>query len=159
MRCSFQYSKPKDLRDSSENYMREYVQLRTIPLFSGHSSSASHTADIVETNKWEAFEEEKPEWTLILNDSTTYTSFADFRSNEAKEAMQTYLDLLLEIDEANEQLAQYRVAFQEAPADERTLLKELILQLELDVRRLFNEAETVRKEVLRKEAEHASEKD
>ena len=73
--------------------------------------------------------------------------------------MQTYLDLLLEIDEANEQLAQYRVAFQEAPADERTLLKDLILQLELDVRRLFNEAEKVRKEVLRKEAEHASEKD
>ena len=156
MLCSFQYSKPKYLRDSSENYMREYVQLRTIPRLYGHSSSASHTADIVETNKWEAFEEEKPEWTLILNDSTTYTSFADFRSTEAKEAMQTYLDLLLEIDEANEQLAQYRVAFQEAPADERTLLKDLILQLELDVRRLFNEAEKVRKEAIRKETEWAN---
>ena len=70
--------------------------------------------------------------------------------------MQTYLDLLLEIDEANEQLAQYRVAFQEAPADERTLLKDLILQLELDVRRLFNEAEKVRKEAIRKETEWAN---
>ena len=70
--------------------------------------------------------------------------------------MQTYLDLLLQIDEANKQLAQYRVAFQEAPADERALLTPLILGLETEVRGLFNEAEKVRKGAIRKETEWAN---
>ena len=151
--CHFQYSEPKYLRDSSETYLREYVQLRTLPRFKGHSSSASHTATVGETDKWAAIEQEEPAWTLILNDSTVYSTFADFRSSEAKEAMHSYLELLHQLAEENERLAQYRAAFQAASADERTQLTSLILGLEADVRRLYEEAEKARKEVIRKETE------
>lgn len=159
MCCSFQYNKPKYLRDSAEQYLREYIQLRTLPKLKSQPSATSHTAAVSETGKWADFEQNEPEWTLILNDSTVYSSLADFRSSEAKEAMHSYLELLHQLAEENERLAQYRAAFQEASADERTLLTSLILGLETDVRRLYEEAEKARKEVIRKETEHLSEKD
>ena len=153
--CTFVCCEPKYLRDSSEAYMREYIQLRTLPKAASQQASAASAPDAFAPNLWAELEQDKPEWTLILNDSTIYTSLDDFRSSEAREAMQAYLDLQNQITEENEDLVQHREAFREAHAEERNQLKPLILALETDIRRLYQEAEKARKEVIRKETELA----
>ena len=153
--CTFVCCEPKYLRDSSEAYLREYIQLRTLPKAASQQASAASTPDAFAPNIWAELEQNQPEWTLILNDSTIYTSLDDFRSSEAREAMQAYLDLQNQIAEENEDLVQHREAFREAQAEERNQLKPLIIALETDIRRLYQEAEKARKEVIRKETELA----
>jgi len=149
---TFVREEPRYLRDSSETYLRSYVQLRTLPAASDHEVSVPSAADQLSSPILAELAVEQPEWTLVVNDSTVYTSLADFRSEEARNKMQEYLDLLDQISEEQTDLQQRRIAYANAEsAAERESLAPLILSVENDVRRLKLEASALRREVLRLE--------
>ena len=155
MLCSFVYNNPKYLRDSSEIYLRDYIQMRTLPRAASIHPSGSHSTASSAMNIWT---ENDPlsEWKLVLNDSTIYLSWDNFRSPDAIESMRLYLKLQKQMAEKSAELEQYRQTYSAASIEERVRLTSTILALETDVRKLRNEADSARKESIRQEIEQLS---
>ena len=97
-----------------------------------------------------------PEWKLVLNDSTIYLSWDNFRSPDAIKSMRLYLKLQKQMAEKSAELEQYRQTYSAASLEERVRLTSTILALETDVRKLRNEADSARKESIRQEIEQLS---
>lgn len=149
---TFVREEPRYLRDSSEAYLRDYVQLKKLPAASSHKPAAASSPDRLTSPVLEELAVAEPEWTLVVSDSAVYTSLADFRNEEARTKMEEYLDLQEQISEEEADLRQKRTAYSNAEsAAERETLAPLILMVENDVRRLKIEAAALRLEVLRLE--------
>lgn len=148
---SFVPQEPRYLRDSTEDYLRDYVQLRILPKADAGVLPVRKESDLSSPVLAELAKVE-PDWTLVINDSTVYTSLEDFVMPEAREKLQEYLDLLDQIEEEATDLAAQRLAYKNAEsAAERDALKPMILSVENDVRRLRQESHALRMEVLRLE--------
>lgn len=149
---TFVKQEPRYLRDSSETYLRQYVQLQQLPEATAGAGAAVHQQESLSSPIVAELTVEAPEWTLIVNDSTVYTSLSDFRSADAKTAMEEYLDLQEQISEEEDDLNARRLAYANAEtAAEKETLAPLILSVEQDVRRLKIEAKALRNEVIRLE--------
>ena len=155
MLCSFVYNNPKYLRDSSEIYLRDYIQMRTLPRAASIHPSGSHSTASSAMKIWTEIDS-LPEWKLVLNDSTIYLSWDNFRSPDAIKSMRLYLKLQKQMAEKSAELEQYRQTYSAASLEERVRLTSTILALETDVRKLRNEADSARKESIRQEIEQLS---
>lgn len=148
---SFVKEEPRYLRDSSEQYLREYVQLQLLPKASMEAMPQHRGPESLVSPVLEELTKAAPEWTVIVNDSTVYTSLSDFRNEEARKKMEEYLDLQEQIEEEEADLVANRLAYQAAEAAEKETLAPVILSVEKDVQRLKREAKELRYEVLRLE--------
>ena len=145
--CRFIAREPRYLRDSTENYLSDYVRLLRLPKAKAEVQNEPTTSPILAE-----LEPAKPAFTLVINDSTTYTQLSDFKRTEARDAMQRYLDVIEQIESERQELNLRRDRFGKTDSiEDKASLTATILALEQDIRRLMAIADNLRKEVLQKE--------
>lgn len=135
---SFIPSTQKKTLDADDSYKSDFARLKCLrPLVAQETEENTHIEPVFTKTE----EPDEPDFTLVINDSIVYHALSDFRSDEARQMAETYLDLLDQIKEETEELATKRLSYQTAEsADLKMQLSPLILSLEKDVLRLKKEA-------------------
>ena len=70
------------------------------------------------------------DFTLVINDLYTYTSFADFRSEEARSLCKEWIELKVKLQAISEDLENKRMEYHSANKERRQNMHHSLLELE-----------------------------
>jgi len=127
-------------RDADDAFLRDFARMRIIKESPKEQEVEQPVVEPVVEQPQPA--EQEPLMRILILDKV-YTSPAMLHNDEARRKAETYIDLLSQISEEQEDLQKYRAEYASAVGAERRALEPLILSLEKDVLRLRREAKSV----------------
>ncbi len=137
----------KILRNVDSTYLREAAQLKrwTIP----HPSYEIEKIDTKASSNSQ--EKQESHFVFVINNEVVYYSLIDFKSEEARKLMETYLTQTAELTKAENELQNVRKQYATANEEERTSLAATILSHEEQLPAVRKEVERLEKEIRRVE--------
>ena len=132
------------LRDTTEDYIRLAAQLVCFRYESDRPLQTAVTDIADESTSSDA----DSLFTIVINDSTIYTSVKSFRNADARQLAAEYASLSAQLAEEEESLSQMRISYRESEsAEQKEKLRGVMLTQEKTVRTLRKEQKTLLKQI------------